>query len=69
MSFNPPFKYIEPKELAEKVKQANPDKMQIIDVRDSDFVGGNIVGAKNYPSARFYDEVKGLVEEHKDGEP
>jgi rhodanese-related sulfurtransferase len=68
MSFTPPYKYITASELAEKVKQADPQQVQVIDVRDDDFVGGNIVGAKNSPSNAFYDNVKGLVEENKDSE-
>ena len=66
MSFTPPYKYITASELAEKVKQADPQQVQVIDVRDDDFVGGNIVGAKNSPSNAFYDNVKELVEENKD---
>jgi Cdc25 family phosphatase len=68
MSFTPPYKYITASELAEKVKQADPQQVQVIDVRDDDFVGGNIVGAKNSPSNAFYDNVKELVEENKDSE-
>ncbi|TXT13639.1 hypothetical protein VHUM_01006 [Vanrija humicola] len=33
----------------------------VIDVRDSDFAGGNIVGAANYPSESFLAEVDALV--------
>jgi rhodanese-related sulfurtransferase len=67
MSFAPSYKYITGSELAEKVKRADPKEVQIIDVRDDDFKGGNIVGAKNSPSGQLYDNVKELVEEHKDG--
>jgi len=68
MSFTPSYTYITGSELAEKVKRADPKEVQIIDVRDDDFKGGNIVGAKNSPSGELYDNVKQLVEEHKDGE-
>lgn len=66
MSFNPPYKYITASELAAKVKQADASQVQIIDVRDDDFVGGNIVGAKNSPSGSLQENVKALVEENKD---
>ena len=68
MSFTPSYTYITGSELAEKVKRADPKEVQIIDVRDDDFKGGNIVGAKNSPSGELHDNVKQLVEEHKDGE-
>ena len=68
MSFEPPYKYISASELAEKVKQADPQQVQVIDVRDDDFVGGNIVGAKNSPSGAIHENVKALVEENKDSE-
>jgi rhodanese-related sulfurtransferase len=68
MSFTVPYTYITGAELAEKVKRADPQELQIIDVRDEDFAGGNIVGAKNSPSGQLYDNAMSLVEEYKDGE-
>jgi Cdc25 family phosphatase len=38
----------------------------IIDVRDDDFIGGNIKGAKNMPSREFLTTVDGLVKDAKD---
>jgi hypothetical protein len=42
MSFTPAFKYINAQELAEIVKKNDPKAVQVIDVRDDDFVGAHI---------------------------
>ena len=39
MSFTPFFQYINAQELAEIVKKNDPKEVQVIDVRDDDFVG------------------------------
>lgn len=39
MSFTPAFKYINAQDLAEIVKKNDPKEVQVIDVRDDDFVG------------------------------
>jgi hypothetical protein len=39
MSFTPPFKYISAPELAELVKRTDTQEVQVVDVRDDDFVG------------------------------
>ena len=38
----------------------------VVDVRDDDFIGGNIVGAENKPSREFLDNVDKLVKDTKD---
>jgi hypothetical protein len=56
-------------ELAEIIKSDNkvPKKdYVVVDVRDDDFVGGNIVGAVNKPSKSFGTNVTELVEETKE---
>ncbi|KAL7424192.1 Cdc25 phosphatase Ibp1 [Cryptotrichosporon argae] len=69
MSLQPAFKHISPGQLAGIIK-ARPAgalaEFAVVDVRDSDFVGGNIVQALNYPSERFHDSVAGLVDRLKD---
>ncbi|OXG21673.1 hypothetical protein C366_01356 [Cryptococcus neoformans Tu401-1] len=65
MSFSLPFKYISAEQLAEIIKAKPAETLKdfvVVDVRDSDFVGGNIVSALNYPSDRFHATVDELVE-------
>lgn len=38
----------------------------VVDVRDDDYVGGNIKGSMNYPSTEFLSNVDGLVRETKE---
>jgi len=61
-------KYISADELASLIKSpAVPTKdYVIVDVRDDDWVGGNIVGAHNSPSHMFLSKVDELVEKTKD---
>ncbi|PWN47006.1 Rhodanese-like protein [Violaceomyces palustris] len=65
MSFTPPFKYIDADSLAEQLREQQKDssskEIAIVDVRDDDFVGGNIVGARNVPSTSFESQVDSLV--------
>ncbi|KAI3486731.1 hypothetical protein L1887_49681 [Cichorium endivia] len=65
MSFQPLYKYVDRDTLAETVRKHAADPAQrevaIVDVRDDDFEGGNIKGARNHPSATFADEVQDLV--------
>lgn len=80
MSFVPPYRYVTASALASALKgsasssssgaaAARPRRdIAIIDVRDDDFEGGNIVGAINVPSTSFDQKVHQLVEkELKDG--
>lgn len=81
MSFVPPYRYVTASALASALKAsaatasssssvAKPRRdIAIIDVRDDDFEGGNIVGAINVPSTSFDQKVHQLVEkELKDGQ-
>lgn len=68
MSPAPLFKYITGKELAELIKsEKSPLKdYVVIDVRDADFVGGNIVNCRPSPSQEFEDNLDSLLEDTKD---
>ncbi|KAI0373673.1 Rhodanese-like protein [Pilatotrama ljubarskyi] len=61
------LKYISPDELAAIIKSDKiPGKDYcVIDVRDDDWVGGNIKGAHNAPSSQFYVHVHDLVQKTK----
>ncbi|SPO31822.1 related to YCH1 - phosphatase [Ustilago trichophora] len=65
MSFQPLYKYVDRDTLAEQVRKhaADPNQREvaIVDVRDDDFEGGNIVSATNHPSSKFADEVQDLI--------
>ncbi|CBQ71564.1 conserved hypothetical protein [Sporisorium reilianum SRZ2] len=65
MSFQPLYKYIDRDSLAEQVRKHGADPNQrevaIVDVRDDDFEGGNILNARNHPSSTFPDQVQDLV--------
>lgn len=60
MSFARPYSYISDSSLAE-LWRSRPKDVKVVDVRDDDFEGGNLVGALHVPSTRFNDEVQGLV--------
>ncbi|KAJ9107344.1 hypothetical protein QFC21_000794 [Naganishia friedmannii] len=66
MSSTPPFKYISASELAELVKKTDTKEVQVIDVRDDDFAGGNIKGAVNSPSEGFTQKASELVQEYNE---
>lgn len=72
MSFRPPYRYITATNLATLLQKSSPTlprrEVAIVDVRDEDFEGGNIVGCRNIPSTVFDDRVKDLVDELKSGE-
>ncbi|KIY64479.1 Rhodanese-like protein [Cylindrobasidium torrendii FP15055 ss-10] len=64
----PIIRYIEGNDLAAYMKSdkvAGKDYL-VVDVRDDDFAGGNIKGAKNVPSSTNYDAVESLVRDTKD---
>ncbi|SPO31937.1 related to YCH1 - phosphatase [Ustilago trichophora] len=65
MSFQPLYKYVDRDTLAEQVRKHAADPTQrevaIVDVRDDDFEGGNIVSATNHPSSKFADEIQDLI--------
>ncbi|RXW22473.1 hypothetical protein EST38_g3370 [Candolleomyces aberdarensis] len=65
----PPAKYLTADELAAIIKSS--DKVAekdylVVDVRDDDFVGGNIVGCHNQPSGKFMLHVHDLARKTKD---
>jgi len=63
------MKYITREDLAEIIKndrnKPGTDYL-VVDVRDDDFVGGNIKGAKNVPSENFTKGLSELVKETRD---
>ncbi|PPQ85162.1 hypothetical protein CVT25_004169 [Psilocybe cyanescens] len=61
------LRYINGDELADIMKSGKvPKDFVVVDVRDDDYVGGNIKGSMNYPSAEFLSNVDGLVKETKE---
>nr|XP_019013783.1 uncharacterized protein I206_01856 [Kwoniella pini CBS 10737]OCF52564.1 hypothetical protein I206_01856 [Kwoniella pini CBS 10737] len=63
MSFSLPYKYItaEVPDLIKSKPTSELKEFAVVDVRDSDFVGGNIVSAINCPSDTFHANVDELV--------
>lgn len=51
--------------MKDDTKQAKKDFL-VVDVRDDDFIGGNIVGCLNKPSGEFLNTVDELVKDTKD---
>lgn len=69
MQSNQPFEFISVQELTETIKDKSkiPHKDYIVvDVRDLDHNGGNIVNSINVPSVIFLDRVDELLKNHKD---
>ncbi|KAG9101877.1 hypothetical protein FS749_002301 [Ceratobasidium sp. UAMH 11750] len=63
-----PFRYIEPAELSELMRSGKEPMTDyvVVDVRDDDFVGGNIVGCVRAPSNTYLATVNELVTKTKD---
>ncbi|KAG5439094.1 hypothetical protein PCANB_001392 [Pneumocystis canis] len=58
--------YIKPEELCLKLKSTeNKEEIAIIDVRDTDFIGGHIKGALHIPSCQLSSDILNLVEKTK----
>lgn len=68
MSSTPPYRYITGQELADIIKSdKKPHKdFAVVDVRDDDFLGGNIVGCIRSPSRHFDGSLNELYEQTKD---
>ena len=45
-----------------------PKTFKVVDVRDDDYQGGNIAGAKNVPSKQLDARIESLVDDLKDNE-
>ncbi|KAF8606880.1 Rhodanese-like protein [Ceratobasidium sp. AG-I] len=62
------FRYISPTELAELMKSGKQPMKDyvVVDVRDDDFLGGNILGCVRAPSSNYHTTVDGLVAKTKD---
>ncbi|THV03077.1 Rhodanese-like protein [Dendrothele bispora CBS 962.96] len=61
-------KYITSDELAEIIRSDKVPKKDylVVDVRDDDYIGGNIIGAVNMPSRDFLMNVDNLVKDTKE---
>ncbi|RSH93889.1 hypothetical protein EHS25_006541 [Saitozyma podzolica] len=71
MSHAPSVRYITADELAKLLKSKSTkdiNDVAVVDVRDDDFVGGNIVAAMNVPSGTFHANVQDLVKRLENGE-
>ncbi|KIO16235.1 hypothetical protein M407DRAFT_247036, partial [Tulasnella calospora MUT 4182] len=68
MSFKPFYRYITGKELAELIKSGKEPLKDyvVVDVRDHDFLGGNIVNCLRSPSEKFEEDLDGLIAKTKD---
>jgi len=67
MPFYPPYQYMSGEELAALIKsdkQPNRDYI-VVDVRDDDYIGGNIKHAINSPFESFEEQVQDLVDQTK----
>jgi len=62
-----PVKYISGDALARLIKSGKrpSEDYLVVDVRDSDFIGGNITNCRNVPSNTFLDNLDDLVRETK----
>ncbi|KAG9005421.1 hypothetical protein FRB94_010900 [Tulasnella sp. JGI-2019a] len=67
MSFTPAYRYITGQELADLIKSDKKplEDFAIVDVRDDDFLGGNIVGCLRYPSEKYESSIAELIEKTK----
>ncbi|ETW81626.1 hypothetical protein HETIRDRAFT_417717 [Heterobasidion irregulare TC 32-1] len=63
-----PITYISPDELSELIKSDKVPRKDylVVDVRDDDYVGGNIKHSHNLPSNEFHSGVDELVKQTKD---
>ncbi len=60
------LKYIEPDVLKEWIlRKEEGSKLSIIDVRDSDYIGGHIKGSKNIPSTQIQQELPKIYRDLK----
>ncbi|QRV92463.1 Dual specificity phosphatase, catalytic domain [Ceratobasidium sp. AG-Ba] len=67
-SSGPSFRYISPVELGELMKNGKEPMKDyvVVDVRDDDFIGGNIVGCVRAPSNNYLTTVDSLVTKTQD---
>lgn len=62
------LKRIQPEELATQLRSSSRPKISIIDVRDSDYIGGHIRGCQNIPTQQHDYAIPELVRKLKDQE-
>eukprot|EP00455_Lapot_gusevi_P035397 TRINITY_DN3919_c0_g1_i4.p1 TRINITY_DN3919_c0_g1~~TRINITY_DN3919_c0_g1_i4.p1 ORF type:complete len:141 (-),score=32.23 TRINITY_DN3919_c0_g1_i4:120-542(-) len=63
----PRIRYITADFLAERIDSGESDFV-VFDVRDGDFIGGNIAGAVNIPSGQFQAAAAELAQQYHDQE-
>lgn len=56
------LKYLKPSTLYSWFKGGAPGKFAVVDVRDSDYVGGHIKGCYHYPAGNFIETLPDLRE-------
>ncbi|KAI0304459.1 Rhodanese-like protein [Multifurca ochricompacta] len=63
-----PLRYISIDDLSAIIKsEKRPGKdYLIVDVRDDDYIGGNIINCHNYPSVTLLDKLDDLVKDTRD---
>lgn len=54
------LKYIRVPTLYTWLKNQGPGKFMVVDVRDSDYIGGHIKGSMHYPSSNFEETLADL---------
>ncbi|CAH6719020.1 CDC25-like phosphatase Ych1p [[Candida] jaroonii] len=54
------LKFIKPSTLYSWFKGGSPGKFAVVDVRDSDYVGGHIKGCYHYPAGNFEETLPDL---------
>ncbi|KAA1113918.1 hypothetical protein PGTUg99_016198 [Puccinia graminis f. sp. tritici] len=61
------YSFAPPRVIANRIKAGRLNKdWAVVDVRDSDFIGGHIPGCHHIPSENFHEKCKALIDELKD---
>ncbi|KAA1072108.1 hypothetical protein PGT21_027955 [Puccinia graminis f. sp. tritici] len=61
------YSFAPPRVIANRIKAGRLNKdWAVVDVRDSDFIGGHIPGCHHIPSENFHERCKALIDELKD---
>ncbi|KNE96431.1 hypothetical protein PSTG_10262 [Puccinia striiformis f. sp. tritici PST-78] len=61
------YSFATPRVIAARIKAGRVNKdWAVVDVRDSDYIGGHIPGCHHIPSSSFHEKCPGLINELKD---